>query len=163
MGRERRTVSDRAAQWYLVPFRGAHKRFTRRQEERLESAWRRRQCSPFPLRVALRSWRLSRSKPAREVVFNVSLPRMTMKPAAVDPDRVEHTLRRLPAAQPGWWLPGRVSCGFADDRVCSAYSMLNQAVDAHGRPRWNASVRLQAERSGTVQRMHSMDAIREID
>ena len=143
------------ARWYLLPYRGPHKRFARRQEIVLEGAWRRQQITPFKLNVSLRQWH-SRT-PGSDDAFNVSLPHMSMLLARPRrPNENMHIIRRLPAVAPGWWHHGHVACGFELDRTCMQYNRLNAGRE------WNRTLRQSAARSGTVQKSHNMDTIRDI-
>ena len=73
----------------------------------------------------------------------------------------EHILRRVARVAQGWWAAGRISCGFALDHMCDHYNKLNAGL-LLGQPKWNRTTRQAAARSGTVQRSHSMDLIRDI-
>ena len=137
--------------WYLLPYRGHHKRFARRQELVLESAWQRRLIGVFQINATLRPWHVTQR--LHDQAFDVSLPRMVMW---VKGHRdVEHVLRRLAVVAPAWWVPGRQACGFTLDHGCTSYNGLNNR-------RWNRTQRAAAARQGTVQKSHSLDLIRDI-
>ena len=155
------------ARWYVLPYRGAHKRFARRHEVILEGHWRLRTTSEFSLNVTFRSWaskQMSTTTTAEsDKVHNVSLPQMMIYNAEKGRG-TEQMIRRVahPVNQ-AWWAHGRVACGFSTDRMCDKYNKLNagKLPGLHGTP-WNRTVRQQAARSGTVTRSHSMDFFRDI-
>ena len=154
--RHNATSGVRHARWYLLPYRGSHKRFARRQELVLEAAWRQRRVERFLMNATFKSWKSSsRDRRLSDTIFNVSLPRMSMW--AAFERSFEHIIRRLPVIAPAWWLPGRQACGFELDGRCMKYNLLNAKEG-----RWNRSVRAAAARQGTVTRTHSTDTIREI-
>ena len=156
----------RRARWYLLPFRGHHKRFAHRQEVVLEAAWQRRVFAPFGLNVTFQRWNERRSA-RHDEVFNVSLLRMVIwlvrdSRGQLSATHGEFPIRRLEHVAPAWWLPGRQACGFDVDGPCNKYNARNKLVDATGRLKWNRTTRAAAARQGTVMRSHSLDLIREI-
>ena len=158
----------------MVPYRGAHKRFARRQEALLEDAWRRHQTRIFFLNATLRPWppalsgrrqtarwnssRARSAPPLVDEAFEVSLPRMAMRP--VLKRILEYAIRRVPRVAPAWWLPGRVACGFELDSVCEHYNKRNAGLVSG--VWWNRTVRHAAARSGTVRQSHLMDQTMDI-
>ena len=101
--------SSRRARWYLLPFRGHHKRFAHRQEVVLEAAWQRRAFAPFGLNVTLQRWNERRSA-RHDEVFNVSLLRMAIwlvrdSRGQLSATHGEFPIRRLEHVAPAWWLP----------------------------------------------------------